>query len=93
MPVSEQVDGSTIVLESTSFMPHKHRSILLNLFDLENISVDDVMVPRPRIEGALRTIACAIAPTLAETAVDAAGIAHGLRAQCEKLRVAPVHAH
>jgi Mg2+/Co2+ transporter CorB len=31
-------------------MPHKHRSILLNLFDLENISVDDVMVPRPRIE-------------------------------------------
>jgi len=40
----------TIVLESGSFMPHKHRSILLNLFDLENISVDDVMVPRPRIE-------------------------------------------
>jgi len=40
----------TIVLESGSFMPKKHRSILLNLFDLENISVDDVMVPRPRIE-------------------------------------------
>jgi Mg2+/Co2+ transporter CorB len=40
----------TIVLESSGFMPHKHRSILLNLFDLENISVDDVMVPRPRIE-------------------------------------------
>ncbi|EDZ97674.1 protein of unknown function DUF21 [Burkholderia sp. H160] len=40
----------TIVLESGSFMPTKHRSILLNLFDLENISVDDVMIPRRRIE-------------------------------------------
>ncbi|CAH2801130.1 MAG: Putative membrane protein YfjD [uncultured Paraburkholderia sp.] len=40
----------TIVLESGSFMPTKHRSILLNLFDLENISVDDVMIPRCRIE-------------------------------------------
>lgn len=40
----------TIVLESSSFMPTKHRSILLNLFDLENITVDDVMVPRRHIE-------------------------------------------
>ncbi|CAB3777557.1 HlyC/CorC family transporter [Pararobbsia alpina] len=40
----------SIVMESGSFMPHKHRSILLNLFELENITVDDVMVPRPRIE-------------------------------------------
>lgn len=40
----------TIVLESANFAPHKHRSILLNLFDLENITVDDVMVPRTRIE-------------------------------------------
>jgi Mg2+/Co2+ transporter CorB len=40
----------TIVLEAGSFMPTKHRSILLNLFDLENISVDDVMIPRRRIE-------------------------------------------
>ncbi|MBR8001397.1 HlyC/CorC family transporter [Burkholderia vietnamiensis] len=39
-----------IVLESRSFMPTKHRSILLNLFDLENITVDDVMVPRRQIE-------------------------------------------
>ena len=38
------------MLESGSFMPTKHRSILLNLFDLENISVDDVMIPRRRIE-------------------------------------------
>lgn len=40
----------TIVLESGRFMPQKHRSILLNLFDLEQISVDDVMVPRHRVE-------------------------------------------
>ncbi len=40
----------TVVLESGSFMPTQHRSILLNLFDLENISVDDVMIPRRRIE-------------------------------------------
>ncbi|RKP51180.1 HlyC/CorC family transporter [Trinickia fusca] len=39
-----------IVLESGSFIPTKHRSILLNLFDLENISVDDVMIPRRRME-------------------------------------------
>ncbi len=39
-----------IVLDSGQFMPHKHRSILLNLFDLEHITVDDVMAPRKRIE-------------------------------------------
>ncbi len=40
----------TIVLESGGFMPQKHRSIVLNLFDLESITVDDVMIPRNRIE-------------------------------------------
>ncbi len=40
----------TIVLESSNFMPKKHVSILLNLFDLEAITVDDVMVPRSQIE-------------------------------------------
>ena len=40
----------TIVLESGHFFPAKHRSILLNLFDLERIMVDDVMIPRSRIE-------------------------------------------
>ena len=32
------------------FMPVKHRAILLNLFDLETITVDDVMTPRNRVE-------------------------------------------
>jgi Mg2+/Co2+ transporter CorB len=40
----------TLVLESSSFMPKKHIAILLNLFDLEAITVDDVMVPRNHIE-------------------------------------------
>jgi Mg2+/Co2+ transporter CorB len=40
----------SIVLESGHFIPEKHRSILLNLFDLETITVDDVMIPRQRIE-------------------------------------------
>ena len=41
----------TVVLESSNFMPKKHVSILLNLFDLEAITVEDVMVPRHQIEG------------------------------------------
>jgi Mg2+/Co2+ transporter CorB len=40
----------TIVLESSNFLPKKHVTILLNLFDLESITVDDVMVPRNHIE-------------------------------------------
>lgn len=40
----------SIVLESSTFIPQKHRSILLNLFDLEKISVEDIMTPRAQIE-------------------------------------------
>jgi len=40
----------SIVLESGHFIPEKHRSILLNLFDLEHITVNDVMIPRSKIE-------------------------------------------
>jgi Mg2+/Co2+ transporter CorB len=36
----------TLVLEGGNFIPSKHRSILLNLFDLEQLSVDDIMTPR-----------------------------------------------
>jgi len=41
----------TLVLEGSNFIPGKHRSMLLNVFDLEALSVDDVMTPRPSIEG------------------------------------------
>jgi len=40
----------SLVLESSSFMPKKHLSILMNLFDLGDITVQDVMVPRSKIE-------------------------------------------
>ena len=40
----------TLVLESSSFMPKKHLSILLNLFDVGEVTVQDIMVPRARIE-------------------------------------------
>lgn len=40
----------TIILESSNLLPKKHSSILLNLFDLEAVTVDDVMVPRSQIE-------------------------------------------
>jgi len=39
-----------LVLESGQFMPKKHQSILVNLFDLESITVEDVMTPRAQIE-------------------------------------------
>lgn len=40
----------SMVLEGGNFIPLKHKSILLNLFDLEKISVEDVMTPRSQIE-------------------------------------------
>jgi Mg2+/Co2+ transporter CorB len=39
-----------LVLEAGNYIPKKHQSILLNLFDLESITVDDVMTPRNQIE-------------------------------------------
>ena len=40
----------TLVLESSSFMPKKHLAILLNLFDVGAVTVQDIMVPRAKIE-------------------------------------------
>jgi len=40
----------TLVLESSAFMPKKHVSILMNLFDLGGITVQDIMLPRAGIE-------------------------------------------
>jgi Mg2+/Co2+ transporter CorB len=40
----------TLVLEGGNFLPQKHQNILLNLFDLESITVEDVMTPRSKIE-------------------------------------------
>src|SRR5687767_9526634 len=57
--IDPQADGAqplsaeeirTIVLESAHVLPNKHRSILVNLFDIGEITVQDVMVPRAKIE-------------------------------------------
>lgn len=40
----------SLVLEASHYIPKKHQSILLNLFELESITVDDVMTPRSQIE-------------------------------------------
>jgi Mg2+/Co2+ transporter CorB len=40
----------TILLEYSNVLPKKHVSILLNLFDLGEVTVQDIMVPRAKIE-------------------------------------------
>jgi Mg2+/Co2+ transporter CorB len=40
----------SIVLEGGNFLPSKHKSILLNLFDLDTITVEDIMTPRSQVE-------------------------------------------
>jgi Mg2+/Co2+ transporter CorB len=40
----------TLLAESGSFLPSNHRSILMNLFDLEKLTVDDAMRPRGEVE-------------------------------------------
>jgi len=40
----------SIVTDAGHFMPKKHQSILLNLFELENITVDDVMTAHTLVE-------------------------------------------
>ena len=41
----------TLVLEGGKFIPAKHQSIFLNLFELQGMTVDDTMTPRGQIEG------------------------------------------
>jgi len=45
-----QEELRTLVLEHSHFLPKKHQSILVNLFDLERITIEDVMIPRAQIE-------------------------------------------
>jgi Mg2+/Co2+ transporter CorB len=40
----------SLVLETSHFIPSQHRNILVNLFNLEHITVNDVMTPRARME-------------------------------------------
>ena len=41
----------TLVLEGGQLIPKKHHNIMVNLFDLENMTVDDTMTSRAQIDG------------------------------------------
>ncbi len=55
-PISSEQAGLTteelrsVVLESSQFLPGAHRAILVKLFDLEHVTVEDIMTPRGEIE-------------------------------------------
>jgi Mg2+/Co2+ transporter CorB len=41
----------TIVTDAGELIPARHRELLLNILDLEQVSVDDIMVPRSEVYG------------------------------------------
>jgi Mg2+/Co2+ transporter CorB len=41
----------TVVIEAGAMIPERHRSMLLNLMDLEKVTVEDIMVPRNEVAG------------------------------------------
>jgi Mg2+/Co2+ transporter CorB len=41
----------TIVMEAGQLIPTQHRGMLLNILDLEQVTVDDIMVPRSEVYG------------------------------------------
>jgi Mg2+/Co2+ transporter CorB len=49
VPLSSE-ELRTLVLEGGHYLPTKHRKILLNLFELQSITVADLMTPRSRLE-------------------------------------------
>ena len=77
-----------LVLDAEHFIPRKHQKMLLNLVDLERITVNDVMVPRNQIEaldinadpGELKRqiITChhTLLPVYADTPSNIIGILH-----------------
>ena len=88
MPKLSSEEIRTLVLESSHFMPKKHVSILFNLFDLGNITVQDVMLPRAKIESIslsddMETIARQLAtsyhmrlPVFRDSLGEVAGVLH-----------------
>ncbi|MFT6051128.1 MAG: Mg2+/Co2+ transporter CorB [Halioglobus sp.] len=41
----------TVVVEAGQLIPVRHRGMLLNILDLEDVSVDDIMIPRSEVYG------------------------------------------
>ena len=78
----------SLVLEAGNFLPRKHQKMLLNLVDLERITVNDVMIPRNQIEALnvdadpaelrQQIITChhTLLPVYAETPSNVVGILH-----------------
>jgi Mg2+/Co2+ transporter CorB len=50
MPISRE-ELRTIVLEAGNLIPSRRRKMLISILDLENITVDEIMVPRNEIIG------------------------------------------
>ena len=79
-----------LVLDAEHFLPRKHQKMLLNLVDLERITVNDVMIPRNQIEALdidssdlrQQIITChhTLLPVYAETPSNIIGILHIKRA-------------
>ncbi|EED36620.1 magnesium and cobalt efflux protein CorB [Luminiphilus syltensis NOR5-1B] len=46
-----QEELRTIVTESGSMIPRRHQRMLVNILDLEEVTVDDIMVPRNEVFG------------------------------------------
>ncbi|OGS95668.1 MAG: magnesium and cobalt efflux protein CorC [Gallionellales bacterium RIFCSPLOWO2_02_FULL_57_47] len=81
-----------LVLDAEHFLPRKHQKMLLNLVDLERITVNDVMVPRNQIEALdinagtdelrQQIITChhTLLPVYADTQSNIIGILHLKRA-------------
>ncbi|MCG6658275.1 HlyC/CorC family transporter [Halomonas campisalis] len=41
----------TVVHEAGTLIPHRHQAMLLSILDLENVTVNDIMVPRHEVVG------------------------------------------
>lgn len=46
-----QEELRTVVLEAGAMIPKRHQDMLLNILDLENVTVEDIMIPRNEIMG------------------------------------------
>ncbi|MEN8106377.1 MAG: HlyC/CorC family transporter [Pseudomonadota bacterium] len=46
-----QEELRTVVMEAGAMIPERHQKMLLNLMDLEKVTVEDIMVPRNEITG------------------------------------------
>ena len=46
-----QEELRTVVIEAGAMIPDNHQKMLLNILDLEKVTVDDIMIPRKEVDG------------------------------------------